>query len=369
MKLPKTAIVKVTNGCNLACEYCYAGGATGSDKMPLDLAEKFLVQFGEMIYPKRPSIIWHGGEPLIMGIDFYENIAWMQSWLKKTKNLTFDNSIQTNGTLVTPDWINFCKINNWDIGFSLDGPDKVNGLTRKYPSGNNAFKQIFRGIELSKEAGISNGAIVVLNKANLPYLDEIYDFFRTKKMGLKLNPLIHSGNTLCNLNELGLKPKEFGQAMIYLFDRYFYEGNYPREIEPFDSFIGNISTGNNNGTCSFSENCQQSFFSINYSGEIYPCGRFDNANSFLFGDMKEKGLKEILEKSVVRKKLLKRNSTYLNDCKNCDFRKLCNSGCLNNAYMIKGDVFRKDYYCDAYKMLFIHISESIDKELEKARIK
>lgn len=365
--IPHTLIVKVTNGCNLGCKYCYAMSSPEQTKTISEhTLEKVLSEWSE-IEPKRTKgIIWHGGEPLMPGMDFYERASWLQYWLNKKNGVRFDNSIQTNGSLVTEETISFCKNRNFSLGFSLDGPGEIHDITRPKADGTKSFEACFNGLRLAKRAGLSNGAIVVLNSRNIDHIEQIYNFFKEEGLSMKVNPLINAGNVLFNTG-LEITPKQYSEALISLFNRYVTDYDFKGRIDPLDTIMGNFSTGLAFGCCTFGENCQRNFMSISPQGEIYPCGRFDGVESLSFGNIHEKSLLEILN-SPIRKDLLTRASSKISGCRDCEHQKICNSGCLNNAYNQEGDFLSRDSYCGAYKRIFQHIKKWTKKELKKAEI-
>jgi len=362
-----TTIIKSTNVCNLACKYCYVEDGAKGSIMSTAISERLLEETSSINGTKITPLIWHGGEPLMAGLDFFENVAYVQYWLTKTKNKKFSNSIQTNGTLVNHEVIDFCLKHNFGLGFSLDGPLLVHGLTRVGKNGHNSFHDAYKGLMLAVESGMSSGAIVVLNKLNLEHVDAIYDFFKENELGLKINPLIRSGNATKNMDVLGITPMEYANAMVHLFDRYFEDNDFQKHLEPFDLIMGNVSTGLSYGCCTFNNNCQENFVSIGTTGDVYPCGRFDGIPEFYMGNINNQPLSDILD-GPVRSRLLGRSSETVEGCIDCDYKKICNSGCLNNGYMREGNFMDRDYYCQGYQKLFKHIKERVDKELSKAQI-
>lgn len=357
-------IMKVTNRCNLACRYCYVEDNSSND-MSKEVLERALEQIAEVNNNCSSSIIWHGGEPLILGLDFFEEAVYVQHWLKKKKSANFFNSVQTNGTLVNDSVIEFCLKYDFGIGFSLDGPKNIHGKTRVRADGTNSFQEAFNGLLLAKEAGLSSGAIVVVNKHTLSCLDEIYGFFRDNKLSMKLNPLIYSGCAKQNIDTLGITPEEYAKAMVYLFDKYIGDSGFVRNIDPFDVILGNVATNTSRGCCTFGRNCQDHFVSISPIGDVYPCGRFDGLPDFNMGNIMTEHLSQILE-SELKKSFLSRGAENIKACRGCEFVNVCNAGCMNNGYMVKGDFLDKDYYCEGYKIIFAHIQQRVREEIHSA---
>jgi uncharacterized protein len=359
-----TVIVKPTNQCNLSCKYCYA-----KKENPESMDDRTLENLTRQLSVSDKdgfSIIWHGGEPLLMGLDFFRRALELQKFYGKDKY--FRNSLQTNATLIDDKVLDFCEEKGVSIGTSLDGPEPINDETRVYPDGSGTFRNIYRGIELIRERNkglhgkmIGGGAIVVLNRRNIGRIDEIFDFFRREKIHMKVNPLVKSGNTP---NDLGISPQEYGNALVQLFDRWFYQTEFTISVEPLNEILGNLLT-ENPISCNFGTGCKDRILSIGSNGDVYPCGRFDGVNEFRIGNINEDNLMEILMK--------KQQNPYSRDskqasCKKCDYQKICNGGCMYSGYMKRGEIEDKDFYCPSYKILFSHLSKALKSELEKSGI-
>ncbi|MEM2173961.1 MAG: SPASM domain-containing protein, partial [Candidatus Pacearchaeota archaeon] len=173
-----------------------------------------------------------------------------------------------------------------------------------------------------------------------------------------VHPLVYSGNFNFNKDDLYIAPEDYGMALIKLFDRWFFDKDYKINIEPLYQYLGNLITGEPR-ECSTLFSCQERFISIDPFGDVYPCGRFAGIKEFYYGNINQEPLEKILS-SPVRRKLLERNSNSLKDCQVCKYKKICNGGCMNNAYNA-GNIFAKDNYCEAYKMVFDHLSLVLQK--------
>ncbi|MFH1366357.1 MAG: radical SAM protein, partial [Patescibacteria group bacterium] len=172
-----TPIIKPVNGsCNLSCSYCYAAGLrkqTRENRMhpeTLKATIDFFCRDQDNI-----EFIWHGGEPLLAGIDFYRKaMEYQQSWEQKGKRII--NSIQTNATLITPNWIKFFAEHNFSIGVSLDGPKDFHNQARYYPDKTGSYDNVMRGIELLRQAGIFSGIICGISTVNHQFPKEVFNF-------------------------------------------------------------------------------------------------------------------------------------------------------------------------------------------------
>lgn len=358
-----TVIAKPTHDCNLRCKYCYLENSAERGKMSQELLEESIKKISD--FAEKSNWIWHGGEPLLMGIDFYKRIKEIQDFYKKKGN-RFSNGIQTNGTLITQELIEFCKrTKDFHIGLSIDGPEELHNKTRIYPDGSGSFKEVMRGQGLLRNNGVGGGAICVVNSNNINSFNELYDFFKSEDINVKFNPLIKSGRALENLSGLEINSKQYGEFLLKLWKIYNKdverEGRLTIEIEPFMEVIGNLGTNNPLG-CNYSTSCRNSFISIGPEGDIYPCGRFDGIKEFWMGNVKNISIEEAVN-SDINKKLRERTLENVAGCSKCNFGRVCNLGCMHNAYC-SGNIFGKDPYCSSYKMLFGEMKKVLDSEPE-----
>lgn len=173
-----TPIVKPVNGmCNLSCSYCYTyrlKQCAVENRMRLEILKAMI----DFFCREQDDIefIWHGGEPLLAGLDFYRKAVEFQGiWKQQGKKIA--NFLQTNATLITPEWIRFFVENNFFVGVSLDGPKEVHDQVRHYPNGKGSYDDVIRGINLLHQAVIFNGIICGISTVNHLFPKEIFNFF------------------------------------------------------------------------------------------------------------------------------------------------------------------------------------------------
>jgi len=353
-------IVKPTHDCNMGCEYCYIDPEAEQGVMDEGTLENMVNK--SMSTHDSVHFIWHGGEPLLLPLSFYRKAVEFQ---KQFEGKGVSNGFQTNGTLVTKEVLDFCEENQFSMGFSLDGPKHINDETRHFKDGSSSYLKTLRAIKRAQKRKVGGGAIVVVNKTNVDRLPEIYEFAQRQGINLKLNPLIKAGSALDSMEDLGIGPLEYGRALVDLFDRWFYDDSSVR-VDPFEDLMGNLLTGKPWG-CNYSESCQNSFISVGPQGDIYPCGRFDGVPGFHLGNVNEGDLADVL---TSEKRLhLRGRAERIEPCQPCEHKDICNSGCMHNAYMRRGRVDDRDYYCASFKLLFDHINEAMDAELANAEVK
>lgn len=357
---PKTVIVKVTHSCNLNCRYCCVGDVMEHHvigEVTLDNLFKKLAEDGS-----ESTIIWHGGEPLIVGLPFYKKALELQA---KYPNHKFKNSLQTNGTLLTEEFLDFFEENHFALGFSLDGCKVSHNMNRPFKGNRDSFEVTFKWYKEVERRGMNPGAICVINANTAKYIKDIYAFAKEYKVAFKFNAQYPAGRASVNV-DLGLNNEQIAAAYIELFDLWFNDNPEERvNIRMFDHFVKNITQiANGDKTvqgfdCSWANRCQRSFIGLSTNGDIYPCGKFVDETEFLYGNINEdKSLEGILDNEI-RHRFLTRHEEGIAECKNCRYLSMCSSGCPHTAFLINNDILTKNPFCEAVSMLFKHIENRL----------
>ncbi len=377
-----TAIVKPTHKCNLGCRYCYVPETAEQGEMDETTLKNTIVKvtkFNEKVNGKKREthFIWHGGEPLIMGLPFFEKIVEIEKPLRE-EGYRISNGIQSNGTLLNDAFLDFCEEqNDFHIGLSLDGPKEMHDAIRPYKDGSGSFDDVYKAVKLlkkrneklrseGKRKSLGGGIICILNKLNIDKVDELYKFFNDENINIKINPLIRSGRALNVYEEISITPIEYGKAMTKFFDMWFDDPKQRISIDPFELIMGNMLTKVPYG-CQYGDSCQNHFVSIGPTGAVYPCGSYNGLTKFYMGDINTNSMEEI-DSGPIRKKLKERGAETVKGCNPCEYKRICNAGCMHNAYMIRENPMDKDYYCDGNRMVFKHVESALHKELKKAEV-
>ena len=144
--------------CNLACSYCFfldkeLLNSNSKFRMPEEILEAYIWQLIESHRSSQVTVAWQGGEPTLMGVDFYRKAIELQEKYRRS-GMTFENTLQTNGTLLNDEWCEFFKENNFLIGISLDGPRHLHDIHRVDKGGVPTFDRVMRGLRLLQKHGV-----------------------------------------------------------------------------------------------------------------------------------------------------------------------------------------------------------------------
>lgn len=358
-------IIKTLFSCNMRCLYCYEGKQTEKSSITFSTLENFFNKIST--YHSSNSfvkLIWFGGEPLLMGLDFFKRIIKIQK--KYAIKTHFINVIQTNGLLLSSEFIDFFTSNNFHIGLSLDGPPIIHNSQRLLPNGKGSFDKVFKAIEIirSLDEYKSKGkfsALVVFSRNTLEHLDTFYDFFKNHRINFKINPLLHRGNAEeFKAKNLYFHPHAFGAALVYLFDKWLSEKQFAFSIEPFSGILNSLITGKPK-SCTFTDICHDRYLCIDPEGNIGPCGRW-NKNDFNYGNINKDSIADALSSSDCERYKNER-SKYIYNCVDCQHHDLCHGGCAFSGYMKRKSLADSDYYCEGYKILFDHIKNTVKEKL------
>lgn len=355
-------IIKPTYGCNLGCRYCYLSSETKRfDFLDCDFIIPVIKQikcFCENHHRQNLTIIWHGGEPLLWGIDNFKKVfSFMR---EEFGDYPYRNSLQTNLTLLTQEYIDLFKEFDVRLGFSLDGPQFIHDKQRVQKNGQGSFNVVMNKFSLCKQNDIPIGCISVATRNHVGHMQEFYSFMNQNKVDFKMNPLFISGEATKNENELGLSVIEYAHLIIELFDLMFDDSNCQISNSNFVEIASSLITNKTAG-CLLGENCQGNFIAISPKGEVFPCGRFcDNEYElFSYGNLYSKSFSEIMNKIYLSEPYKRFNYINNSDCAICEFFGVCHGGCLHDGFLKSGDFKNKTLLCPAYKLIFKHIKQKL----------
>jgi len=349
----KVAILKpVGDGCNLSCDYCYVNGKPLKvNIMSLETAIKIIDELMSQNNVDYVDFLWHGGEPLLRDIDFYQRIFEYQ---KKYEYPKYRNSLQTNLTLLTHEWIDFFKDHNITLSTSLDGTIQLHNRNRKYPDGSGSYDKVTEKIKMAQEAGLKVNVLTVVSKTNMYNANEIFNELNS----LNIN---HVGFLQCysivnnNLRYPSLEPGDYAKFLIDFFTLFLHkESSFKiREFEQLFTGIINVKQD----VCCFTGHCSD-FICINSNGDVYACDTSPQSSEYIFGNITKESLVNILS-SEKRNYLIKDISNIHSDCTECNYLDYCHNGCYNMR------IKNKYYFCADRQSLYEFMLDTARKLIKE----
>jgi len=340
-------IAKVTHRCNLRCSYCYLRDHDGPS-MSLDTLDQ-VAQLGAAQALHRVTFLWHGGEPLAMGLDFYRAALLATRSCHQPSSLR--HYLQTNGTLITPEVASFLADNHFKVGLSIDGP--MHDSCRRTVSNEGSVAAVKRGIGYLHDAGVRFGVLAVLQPNNPIDIQSFYTFMNDLgAQTVKVQPLY------------GLRcppswPSQFRDMINTLLEMWIHDSTCATEWEPFVSIAKSFVTGGNTG-CMFRRTCLGGeFLSVDPRGDVYLCGRLEGGSAPQIGSVAE-------NLAVLRSRALcyhrERDCAIADQCGACRYYRYCFGGCAAEGFFLSGGLTQKTPFCDAYHDVFSRL-EAVTEEI------
>lgn len=335
-------VIKISDSCNYRCCFChYSKEASSENLMTADLCKTIIREvhnYNVMSRNETIRVIFHGGEPLLQPISFFEEVLAYEEHLAESSGVSFANSIQTNGFLINEHWLELFEHYGFDIGISLDGPGDLNyhfgSLGRE-----ESTRRVLSNIDLINRRGIPFGVISVITNAHLDRAADLYSFCIEHNItDLSLNfcfdPLFRD----C------VDVEKLGRFLSDLFDLYS-QGSFPLNIREFNECIAK-ACGYVSDTCATRnrENCGQ-YLTFSHQGDVYFCDTCHDSSSVL-GNISESSLYDIIDSTQYISKLLEARKPFEHTCKKCHIAHICGSGC--HRYDVSPD---KNYYCEALRSM------------------
>jgi len=346
--------------CNLDCEYCYylekeeLYPETKSFRMEDSTLENYIRQYIETQSTlSEITFAWQGGEPTLMGIDFFRKAVELQDKYRRS-GMTIRNSLQTNATIINDEWAIFFKENNFLIGISIDGPPKLHDHYRFDKKGDPSSADVIRGLRLFQKHEVDYNILCVVNNYNGDYPVQIYNYF--KDLGaqfMQFIPIVEHFGDGSEVSPRSINPKQYGRFLCAVFDEWVKEDIGKIFIQIFDVSL-EAWLGFKPSLCIFNETCGDAM-AMEHNGDVYACDHYVTPE-YLVGNIEETPIADIINLPFQRKFGEDKKDTLPPYCLDCEVRFVCNGGCPKNRFIDtpNGDP-GLNYLCEGYKMFFNHI--------------
>ncbi len=344
--------------CNLSCAYCYYLPKEqlypGSD---FCMSEAVLEAFTRQYLAAHPGpevvFAWQGGEPLLMGLEFFERAAALQRQYCPPGKFV-SNTIQTNAVLVNDDWARFFKRNNFLIGVSLDGPQAMHDAYRLDRGGHPSFERTMAGLRRLQAHGVEINLLTTVHSANAPHPLDVYRFLRDEAgvLFMQFIPIVERAAD-GGVTERSVGALEYGDFLTTIFDEWVRRDVGRVFVQLFDVALG-VYLGHPAGLCIFAETCGQGL-ALEHTGDLYACDHFVDIPHRL-GNIQGTLLPNLVASPGQRKFGLSKRASLPHECRACKVRFLCNGECPKNRFIPSpGGDGGLNYLCAGYKAFFTHI--------------
>ncbi|MDE2183736.1 MAG: radical SAM protein [Alphaproteobacteria bacterium] len=346
-----TLILKPTEACNAACAYCEVDrkGWRTTKIMPAAILERLFERINEFLEERpdeRLEIVWHGGEPLLLGPDYFEKAcAFQQEHCAATRG-RIRHTIQTNLTLLTPAFIAaFRQLGMNSVGTSYDPVAGVR-LLKKGESGAAYNRRFMEAVTLIEREGFRWGVICVVTKLSLERPLDIFHFMTNLAPdgGVMFNPV---NVEKPEHDHLKISAEEFAAFLGAIFPAWWqHRARYPR-VEPFRSLIGSLLSERQNYYCNDAGNCANTHFNLGPEGRWSHCGRSADWGLLDYGTIAERSISEVFS-NAARDGLRRRNEVLSNgECRGCRWWRVCHGGCPLDGHMNTGSLMGQTGWCRA----------------------
>ena len=362
--------------CNLRCSYCYylekrdlyQGSSQLMDEETLEL---FIKEYIEAQTTPEVMFIWHGGEPLLRPIAFYQRALELQQRYAKGRKI--DNCIQTNATLLTDEWCKFLQKNNFLVGVSIDGPRHMHDALRKRAQGEGSYSDVIRGIRLLAKYHIEWNAMATVNAINVEHPMEFYRFFRDELecRYLQFTPVVERTHILegrCRLlhgsepdgvvTPYSVTAKQWGEFLCAIFDEWVRNDVGEMFVQLFDTTLANW-VGAPAGVCTMSKYCGQGA-AIEHNGDVYSCDHFV-FSEYKLGNIHDNSLISMMYGTKQREFGEAKYRSLPKQCRKCRYEFACHGECPRNRFISTADgQHGLNYLCEGYHAFFTKAHKAMD---------
>ena len=302
---------------------------------------------------------WQGGEPTLMGLDFFKEAVRFQKEIAPP-SLGVKNVIQTNGTRLTPAWCRFFKDHGFLVGLSLDGPPELHNAYRRDRAGRGTFNQALRAVNLLKGHKVDFNILCCVHRANQDHPLSVYRFFR-ESLAVEFIQFIPNlqrkldqyGRETDEISKHSVQSKAYGRFLISIFDEWIQRDVGQVFVQIFDLALG-AWLGAPPGLCVFAETCGRALV-LEHNGDLFACDHFVDSEHLLGNITQQPLLNMVNSKPQVQFGHNKKDKVSAT-CLECPFWFACHGGCPKNR-----DEKGLNRLCGAYRAFFEHISPAMNQ--------
>jgi uncharacterized protein len=352
---PFSLLVKPASAdCNLRCEYCFY-----LDRSELYPAERRHRMSDEVLEALVSSYMatrqasyafgWQGGEPTLMGVDFFRNVTALQQKYGR-RGAVVANGLQTNATLIDDEFAEHLAKYRFLVGASLDGPAEIHNRFRRSGAGRGSHARVLEGIARLEKHNVEYNILILVSAANVEHPREVYGYLKERGfMFHQYIPCVEFAGEGA-LAPFAISGEDWGRFMCGIFDEWIGDDVRRVSVRLFDSILTYLVTGERN-VCTMSGDCRK-YFVVEYNGDVYPCDFFVEGGLRL-GNVLEDSWEQ-MQKSEAYRAFGARKGGMDAACTECEFVEICMGDCVKNRLCGGSDPSRLSHLCEGWKMFYAH---------------
>jgi uncharacterized protein len=363
--------------CNLDCSYCFyleKEKLYPGDRhwvMPPEVLESYIRSYIAAQPADAPEVhfAWQGGEPTLLGVDFFRNVVNLQQKYADGKNI--HNALQTNATLINDEWAAFLAESGFLVGVSIDGPRELHDCYRVDKGHAPTFDRVMRGIACLKALGVEFNTLTVVHRQNALQPLDVYRFLKETGSGfMQLIPVVERKTTMpasdglvliqpssaqpAEVTDWSVEPLAYGKFLAAIFDEWVRQDVGRVFIQQFDVALESW-LGLQQSLCVFRPTCG-SALALEHSGDLYSCDHYVYPEHKL-GNLADSDLRQMVSSTQQKAFGLAKRDTLPHMCRQCDVRFACNGECPKHRFLTTADGEPGlNYLCAGYKHFFHHIA-------------
>jgi len=370
--------------CNLDCRYCFYLEKTKLFpenhvfKMSDAALEAYVKAYIEAQPGPEVSFAWQGGEPTLAGLGFFRKAVALQK--RHGAGRRIENAFQTNGTTLTEDWCRFLKDEDFLVGVSIDGPERLHDAYRVDRRGEPTYRRVVRGIDLCRKFGVEFNTLTVVNALNVEHPLEVYRFLREIGSAyLQFIPLVERAADAASeaiglglahppnlsgvpeeakppsgpaVTEWSIPAEKLGAFYCAIFDRWVSRDVGKVYAQLFDGTLGKW-LGVPGGSCVQAETCGRAL-ALEHNGDVYACDHYVYPR-YRLGNVLNDSLASMADSDQMREFGEQKRSRLPRQCRECEYRFACNGDCPKHRFALTRDgEAGLSYLCPAYYRFFRH---------------
>ncbi|WP_435339189.1 anaerobic sulfatase maturase [Klebsiella aerogenes] len=371
------------SACNIDCSYCFylhKEHLLQQEKrryMSDETLENFIRQYIDGQDGEQVVFSWQGGEPTLMGLEFFHKVVKFQQQYKKPGQ-RIENDLQTNGILINDAWAEFLKANHFLVGLSIDGPRELHDRYRITRSGKPTFDKVMAGVDALKRHGVPFNALVTVNRTNARFPLEVYRFV-TRELGatyVQFNPCVEPvgftqtaphfwrddsiptvgsrrarpGDLDAIVTDWSVDPDDWGRFLIATFEEWVNNDLGRVQVNLFETAVAQMM-GLPAQICTTAEFCGKGL-AVEKNGDVFSCDHYVYPE-YQIGNIADNSLARMAFSERQQAFGMGKCDTLPQQCKQCPYLKLCHGECPKNRLVLTTDgEAGLNYLCPGIKAFF-----------------